>query len=171
MDSTRYCSQSITVLAALLMKNLNQRSLNMSKVLTCAGYQKMSGFVKNTFQVCECIVQMVDVLFPIATLFAQEEKVLKQSLKCLLTLMHKSQDHPLLQKNNEKDDGSKQWRQLLQYRYQKAMLLSVLGSNVRKGPNGGPAASRPRSKYCSRACSNSFRAIVTRFASKPKKDD
>mgnify|MGYP001161027737 CR=1 FL=1 len=40
-----------------------------------------------------------------------------------------------------------------------------------KGPNGGPAASRARSKYCSRACSNSSARHRHKIRVKAKKDD
>ena len=40
-----------------------------------------------------------------------------------------------------------------------------------KGPNGGPADSRPRSKYCSRACSNSSARYRHKIRAKAKKDD
>ena len=40
-----------------------------------------------------------------------------------------------------------------------------------KGPNGGPADSRARSKYCSRACSNSSARHRHKVRAKAKKDD
>ena len=40
-----------------------------------------------------------------------------------------------------------------------------------KGPNGGPADSRVRSKYCSRACSNSSARYRHKVRAKAQKDD
>ena len=40
-----------------------------------------------------------------------------------------------------------------------------------KGPNAGPADSRARSKYCSRACSNSSARYRHKVRAKAKKDD
>lgn len=40
-----------------------------------------------------------------------------------------------------------------------------------KGPNGGIADARPRSKYCSRACSNSSARYRHKIRAKAKKDD
>ena len=40
-----------------------------------------------------------------------------------------------------------------------------------KGSNGGPADSRARSKYCSRACSNSSARYRHKVRAKAKKDD